>query len=217
MKNEKINAPDSTIRNIIDKLDSKLESAGYSNDAVILPRLKNTSTYHKIRRRMFSGGMPPTLLELDERFSAMSKKYRFLKIGFWSVYPILFAAATEDDLAKDGFTNLIKRYNHDVSDFFPYCTKCVLKVTIWPKVEIHSYPKGYLAIILKSDSSRVTELITRWRDEWSKLAGFETFGVLPPLLIDTYNKKVLNPFSRSKLTKYPPSIKELSDSLFAEK
>jgi len=216
MKKEKTSR-DSVYLDTLHQLEKKLGEIGYSDDPRILPRLRNSTIYHKIRRRMYSGGMPPTLLGLDERFNSIRKNYRLLNFGFWSVYPVLFASVLEKDVAKSGFTNLIRKFNRDVSEFFPYCTKCVLKVTIWPKVEIHSYPKGYIAIILANGVSKNSGLIPGWQEEWSKLAGFETFGVLPPFLIDIHNKKILTPFSKSKLTKYPPSSKELSDSLFIDK
>jgi hypothetical protein len=215
MKKEKT-SPGSVYQDTLDRLEKKLGEIGYSDDPRVLPRLINSSMYHKIRRRMYSGGMPPTLLELDKRFNHIRKNYRLLNIGFWSVYPILFASVLEKDVAKTGFTNLIRKYNRDVSEFFPYCAKCIFRVTIWPKVEIHSYPKGYIAIILESGENNNNEMISSWQKEWSKLSGFETFGVLPPMLIDIQNKKVLTPFSKSKFTKYPPSIKELSDSLFMD-
>jgi hypothetical protein len=214
---KKENTSSSVYKETLERLEKKLAEIGYSDDPRILPRLKNTSMYHKIRRKMYSGGMPPTILGLDDRFDAIRKNYRLLALGFWSVYPVLFACVLDQDVSKSGFTNLIKKFNRDVSDFFPYCTKCVLKVTIWPKVEIHSYPKGYLAIILTNEDKKSTDLILGWQKEWSKLAGFETFGVLSPFVIDIHNRKILTPFSKSKLTKFPPSIKELSDSLFIDK
>lgn len=193
-------------------ISSLLEKTGYTDDPRLLPRLKNISFYHKARRRMFSGGLPPTMSGIEEKFQFIEKNYDLLKIGFWSVFPIFFAAVSSKKLDDLGFPNLVKKYNRDLSLFFQYCTKCTFRITIWPKVQVHSYPKGYLAIVddkgdIQNDSIEIL------KNEWSKLPDFEKFYVLPPIIIDPKKKDIILPFTRSKLSKYPPSFKELKKIL----
>ena len=162
---------------------------------------------------MFSGGLPPTMLEIEDKFKKIESNYDLLKIGFWSVYPVLFAVVSLEKMNETGFSNLIKNYNRDLSIFFPYCTKCTYRVTIWPKVQIHSYPKGHLAII--DDSSRSnSEMIQTLRKEWSQLPDFEKFYILPPMIIDVTKRDINFPFTKTKITKFPPSYKELKKRLF---
>jgi hypothetical protein len=212
MKKKK-NSDNQAIAELLKSLSAFLDKIGYSDDPRILPRLKNSSFFHKTRKKMFSGGLPPTTSGIEDNYKKIEKNYDLLKIGFWSVFPVLFAAVPLQKMNEKGFSNFIKNFNRDLSFFFPYCTKCTFRVTIWPRVQIHSYPKGYLAIINDNGDSQ-NETIKILQKEWSQLADYEKFYVLPPMIIDAVKKDIIFPFSKTKITKFPPSYKELKKALF---
>lgn len=198
---------------LLEKIGEFLENTGYSDDPRIIPRLKNTASFHKLRKKMYSGGLPPTMAGIGEKFNSIVKNYDLIRMGFWSVYPVFFAVITLDQVREKTFPSVVKNYNRDLYHFFEYCTKCTFRVTIWPKVQIHSYPKGYLAIVMDEKTS-ADGLINTWKNEWARIQEFDKFYILPPIIINMKEKSIQIPFSKTRLTKYPPSIKDFKKAIF---
>ena len=198
---------------IIKRIKTGITGIGYTDDPRLIPQIKNTALYHRVRRKMFSGSMISTVAEIDEKFNAIRDKYPLLLMGFWSVYPVLFTTVYYEDILKEGFRNYLIRYQRDVFDFMPYTAKCIVRITIWPKVEVRSTPHGYM-VILFPEGIKNENIIEEYKKEWQDMAGYEKFGLLPPIFADLNMKQLLHPFSRTELMKYPPSLSELKKMIF---
>lgn len=196
----------------IEKLKIGLEKSGYSDDPRLVTQLKNNHFYHKFRRRMFTGSLPSTLAGLGKRYNKISATYPLLYMGFWSVYPVLFAVITRMSVERSSLREIILQYSRDIFEFKPYTGTCVFHVTIWPKVEMHSLPYGHI-LILSSDEVD-SAYLESLENEWKNIPDFEKFGVLPPLVADIAARKIYFPYSKSGWTKYPPSLQELTSYLF---
>jgi len=196
----------------IKKLRTGLSKSGYSDDPRLVTQLKNNHFYHKFRRRMFTGSLPSTLSGLGKRYNKISATYPLLYMGFWSVFPVLFAVITRTSVERSSLREIVLQYSRDIFEFKPYTGKCVFHVTIWPKVEMHSLPYGHI-LILSSDivDSAYLEAL---ENEWNDIPDFEKFGVLSPLVVDITAQKIFSPCSKSGWTKYPPSLQELTFYLF---
>jgi hypothetical protein len=198
---------------VIQNLEKFLTLAGYTDDPRIIPQIKNRYFFHKLRKKMYSGGFIETVEGIGEKYDKMKNNYDLLLMGFWSVYPVLFAALSSDQVRSKGFVNIIKKYNSDIFQFRPNTAKCVLRVTIWPKIEVRSHPFGYLAIIF-NDFTDYSNSFNSIQKEWANLAPFEKYAILPLFFILIKEKTVLMPFSKTSFTKYPPSLKELKNGIF---
>ncbi|MBN2134587.1 MAG: hypothetical protein JW737_02555 [Acidobacteria bacterium] len=197
-------------RDSIDKLERLLEKTGFTTDPIIFPQLKNTHFYHKFRKKLYSAHLLDTVAGISDVFDKINGKYKLLYSGFWSVFPVLFAVETYDNI-KDNFRDLIIKYNRDIFELRPYTAKCTFHITIWPKVEIQSHPNGILLILSEADISE--ESIAEHKKIWNKLDGYDKFGVMPPLFANIKTGKVISPFTRTRLNKYPPSISSIEEAL----
>ncbi len=205
-----------SLKTYLNELDKGLETFGYNSDSLIAGQIKNFSTYHKIRSKIYTGGIPDTFARLDESFNKVSNNYLSLHIGFWKLFPVLFATLGENELDKTNLHEIAKQYTKDIFEFKPYTGKCRFQVTIWPKVEIRSLPYGYLLFLMNTSNS-ADKLISEIETQWKKFPEFDKFGILPPLVADLEGKNIISPTTRTNLNNYPPSIDELKAILFENK
>lgn len=200
-----------TFNTVLDKVENLLSTFGYSKDPSVFQQIKDISFYHKFRRKLYTSSILNTVADINEVFSKVEKKHQFLNIGFWLVFPVLISIRKFDEV-KNNFEKAIIDYNRDVYEFRPYTAKCTFHVTIWPKIELHSFPSGYLFLVAENGITRKD--IDNLTNRWKAIPGFDKFGVLPPLIVDLKNHEIVSPFTKTKLTKYPPSIKELHNAIF---